>query len=145
MAVETSGDLKGTIYYWGTPHLDDGGKSLSVPDLQMANESKTAIDSIRLGYWQVVDRELKNKLRQAATIDLSPQVNRMKQALTGKHASGDLTMDILVTRQQPDQARSTAQGLIATILLEGTASAIGNVTLEENAMRTSLKREGLSH
>jgi hypothetical protein len=142
MAIETSGDLKGTIYYWGTPHLDDGGKSLSVPDLQMANESKTAIDSIRVGYWQVVDRELRNKLRQAATIDLSPQVNQMKQALTGKHTSGDLTMDILVTRQQPDQAQSTPQGLIATILLEGTASAIGHVTLEENGMRTSLKREG---
>ena len=40
----------------------DGG--LSVPDLQMANESKSAIDSIRIGYWQLVDRELNQKLRQ---------------------------------------------------------------------------------
>jgi hypothetical protein len=141
LAVETSGDLKGTIYYWGTPHLDDGGKSLSVPDLQMANESRTAIDSIRIGYWQLVDRELRNKLRQAATTDFSAQIDRMKQAITGKHTSGNMTMDILVTGQQPDQAQSTPQGLLATILLQGTASANGHVVVEENIARAPLKQE----
>ena len=141
LAVETSGDLKGTIYYWGTPRLDDGGKGLSIPDLQMANESKTAIDSIRVGYWQLVDRELNNKLRQAAATDLSAQVDRMKQAITGKHTSGNTTMDILVTGQQPDQAQSTPQAVIANILLQGTASASGHVTLEENGRRALLKHE----
>ncbi len=141
LAVETGGDLKGTIYYWGTPRLDDGGKSLSVPDLQMANESKTAIDSIRVGYWQSVDRELENKLRQAAATDLSAQVDRMKQAITGKHTSGNMTMDILVTGQQPDQAHSTPQALVATILLQGTASANGHLIVEESGTRDPLKRE----
>ena len=34
-------------------------------------------------------------------------------------------MDILVTRQLPDQVRSSPQGLTVIILLEGTANATG--------------------
>lgn len=138
LTVETAGELKGTIYYWGTPRLDDAGKSLTIPDLQMANESKTAIDSIRVGFWQTVDRELQPKLRQAMTIDLSNQVDRLKQTVTGSHRSGDLTMDILVTRQQPDQVRSTAQGITVSILLEGTANASGQMTLQTQAPQAML-------
>ena len=141
VTVELSGDLKGTIYYWGTPRLDDGGRSLSVPDLQMANESKSAIDSIRIGYWQLVDRELNQKLRQAMAVDISAQVDRLKQTLTGTHRSGGVTMDILVTRQLPDQVRSSPQGLTVIILLEGTANATGRVTLEGQRTRALLPRE----
>ena len=141
LAVETSGDLKGTIYYWGTPRLDDNGKTLSVPDLQMANESRTALDSIRVGYWQMVDRELKNKLRQAIATDFSPQIDQMKQAISGKHTVGTMTMDILVTGQQPDQAHSTPQALVATILLQGTASAHGNIAVEDNGPRALSRQE----
>lgn len=141
VTVELSGDLKGTIYYWGTPRLDDGGRSLSVPDLQMANESKSAIDSIRIGYWQLVDRELNQKLRQAMAVDISAQVDRLKQTLTGTHRSGGVTMDILVTRQLPDQVRSSPQGLTVIILLEGTANATGQVTLEGQRTRALLPRE----
>ncbi len=141
VAIETTGDLKGTIYYWGTPRLEEGGRSISVPDLQMANESKAAIDSIRIGYWQLVDRELNNKLRQAMTVDISPQVDRLKQTITGTHRTGGTTMDILITRQQPDHVRSTPQGLTATIMLEGTANATGQVTLEQQSPRALLRQE----
>ena len=108
----------------------------------MANESRTAIDSIRLGYWQTVDRGLKNRLRQAMVTDFSAQVDRMKQVMTGKHTSGNTTMDVLVTGQQPDQAYSTPQGLVATILLQGTASAASKVTLENNATQNRMRDEG---
>lgn len=130
LTVETAGDLRGTIYYWGTPRLDDAGRMLTVPDLQMANESRTAIDSIRVGFWQTVDRELQPKLRQAMAMDLSNHVDRLKQTVTGSHRSGDLTMDILVTRQQPDQVRSSPQGITVSILFEGTATATGQMTLQ---------------
>ena len=140
LTVETAGELKGTIYYWGTPRLDDTGKSLTIPDLQMANESRTAIDSIRLGFWQTVDRELQPKLRQAMAIDLSTQVDRLKQSVTGSHRSGDLTMDILVTRQQPDQVRSTAQGITVSLLFEGTANATGQMTLQAQPPQAMLRQ-----
>ena len=138
LKVETTGDLTGTMYYWGTPHLDDGGRSLSIPDLQMANESKMALDSLRVGYWQVLDRELKNRLRQASTVELSSQLDRMKQAVMGTHNSGNLTLNVLVTNQQPDQAQSTAQGLVATILLQGTASVTDRMTVVETGSRAAL-------
>ncbi len=142
VAIETSGDLKGTLYYWGTPRLDESGRSISVPDLQMANESKAAIDSIRIGYWQLVDRGLKTNLREAMAVDISSHVDRLKQTITGTHRSGATTMDILITRQQPDQVRSTPQGLTVTIMLEGTANAAGQITLEEQNPRALLRRDG---
>ncbi len=142
LTVETIGDLKGTLYYWGTPRLDDAGRTLTIPDLQMAHESKTAIDSIRLGYWQSVDRELQPKLRQAFVVDLSNHVDRLKQTITGSHRSGDLTMDILVTRQQPDQVRSSAQGITISILLEGTATAAGQLTLDAQPSQAFLGHQG---
>ncbi len=142
LAIETTGDLKGTIYYWGTPRLGEGGRSISVPDLQMAKESKAAIDSIRIGYWQLVDRELNTKLRQAMAVDISSHVDRLKQMITGTHRSGGTTMDILITRQQPDHVRSFPQGLTVTIMLEGTANAAGQITLEEQSPRALLRRDG---
>lgn len=142
VTVETTGDLKGTIYYWGTPRLDETGRTLTIPDLQMANESRTAIDSIRVGFWQIVDRELQPKLRQAMAIDLSNHVDRLKQIVTGSHRSGDLTMDILVTRQQPDQVRSSPQGITVSILLEGTATATGHMTLQGQQPQAMVERPG---
>lgn len=142
VTIETAGDLKGTVYYWGTPRLDETGRTLMIPDLQMANESRTAIDSIRVGLWQTVDRELQPKLRQAMAIDLSNHVDRLKQTVTGSHRSGDLTMDILVTRQQPDQVRSSPQGITVSILLEGTATATGHMTLQGQPPQAMLERQG---
>jgi hypothetical protein len=89
----------------------------------------------------MVDRELKTKLRQAVTTDFSAQIEQLKQALTGKHTVGSVTTDILVTGQQPDQAHSTPQALIATILLQGTASAQGKIAIEQGGTRTMSSQE----
>lgn len=136
LAVETSGGLDGTIYYWGTPQFDNGGKIIRIPDLQMANESKRALDSMQMGSWQLVDRQLRERLRDAATIDISGRVDRMKTALSGQHHAGDLNMDMLMARQQPDQIRTTKDGLVASYFLEGTATATGRVPVT-NAMAGS--------
>jgi len=135
--VELKGDVNGTVYYWGTPHLDDSGRTLSVPDLQMANESKTAVDSIDVGYWQVVDKELKPRIREALNHDLTAQVNNMKAAISGQHRAGDLLMDILITRQTPEQTLSTAHFFASYVLREGTASAVRQVRMDEMPARAS--------
>jgi hypothetical protein len=136
MAVETTGGLDGTIYYWGTPQLQEGGKSIRIPDLQMANESKRALDAMQMGSWQLVDRQLRDRLRDAATIDIAGRVDKMKTALSGQHHAGDVNMDVLMARQQPDQVRTTKDGLIASYFLEGTATANGRVPVN-NTMSTS--------
>lgn len=50
-------------------------------------------------------------------------------------------MDILVTRQQPDQVWSSTQGITVSILLEGTANATGQMTLEGQPPRAMLRGE----
>jgi hypothetical protein len=126
-AVETSGDVRGTLYYWGTPQLEHGGNLITIPDLQMANETKMALEEIKSGYWQMVNDELLPRLRQASTIDLSQRIGNMKQALSGQHKAGGLTLDLLMAKQEPGQVVSTKDALIADVLLEGTASAAGRL------------------
>lgn len=133
IAVETSGGLDGTVYYWGTPQFQERGRIVRIPDLQMANESKRALDSMQMGYWQVVDRQLRDRLRDAATIDLSSRVDRMKTALSGAHQAGDLKMDMLIGREQPDQVRTTKDGLVASYYLEGTATASERVAVTNSS------------
>jgi hypothetical protein len=141
IAVETTGGLDGTLYYWGTPQFQDGGKSIRIPDLQMANESKRALDSMQMGSWQMVDRQLRDRLRDAAVIDITNRVERMKTALSGQHHAGDLNMDMLMARQQPDQVRTTKDGLIASYFLEGTATASGRVPVANTTSGSPLTRK----
>src|SRR5262245_5727815 len=85
IAVDTSDAVKGTLYYWGTPQLEHDGNIITIPDLQIANETKIALEEIKSGYWQMVNDELLPRLRQASTIDLSQRIGTMKQALSGQH------------------------------------------------------------
>lgn len=130
IAVRTTGHLNGTIYYWGTPRLEGGGSVMTIPDLQMAAESKKMLDDIKVGYWQLIDQQLRERLHTAARVDLTDRIARMRTAMTGTHKSGDLTMDVRMARQQPQRAYSTPGALVADILFEGTASASAPVAME---------------
>ncbi|MBA2252345.1 MAG: DUF4403 family protein [Nitrospirales bacterium] len=130
LAIRTTGDLNGTLYYWGTPRLEGGGSVMTIPDLQMAAESKKMLDDIKVGYWQLIDPQLREKLQTAARVDLTDRIAKMKTAMTGTHKSGDLTMDVRMARQQAQRAYSTPGALVADILFEGTASASAPVAME---------------
>jgi hypothetical protein len=133
LSVETSGAVSGTLYYWGTPRLEHEGNVITIPDLQMANETKIALDEVKPGYWQIVDDELSPRLQQAAMIELARRIGNMKTALSGQHKSGGLAMDLLIGRQEAGQVSSTKDALIADVLLEGTASATGRVPVQQQA------------
>jgi len=129
-AIRTAGDINGTIYYWGTPRLEDNGSILTIPDVQMAAESKKMLDDIKVGYWQLIDQQLRDKLKTVARVDISDRVAKMKAAMTGTHKSGDLTTDVRMVRQQPQRAYSTPGALVADILFVGTANVIAPVAME---------------
>ena len=133
VSVETSGNVEGTLYYWGAPQLEHNGDVITIPDLQMANETKTALEEIKTGYWQMVDDELRPRLRQATTIDLSQRMGNMKSALSGQHKSGGLAMDLLFAKQEAGQVMSTKDALVADVLLEGTASAMSRLPVKQAA------------
>ena len=140
LSVETSGAVSGTLYYWGTPRLEHEGNVITIPDLQMANETKMALDEMKYGYWQMVDDELAPRLQQAATIELAQRIGNMKSALSGQDKSGGLAMDLLVARQEAGQVTSTTDALVADVLLEGTASATGRVPVKQQAQSDAIER-----
>ena len=137
LAVDTSDAVKGTLYYWGTPQLEQDGSLITIPDLQIANETKIALEEIKSGYWQMVNNELQPRLRQASAIDLSQRISSMKQALSGQHKSGPFAMDLLLAKQEARQVVSTKDALVADVLLEGTASAAGRLPVKQ-ASRTDV-------
>jgi len=128
LTIRTARDLNGSIYYWGTPRLE--GPVMTIPDLQMAAESKTMLDGVKVGYWQLIDEQLRDKLQAAARVDMSDRIGNMKTAMTGTHQSGDLTMDVQIARQQPQRAYSTPAALVADVLFEGTATVTAPVAME---------------
>jgi hypothetical protein len=130
LTLRTAEDLNGTIYYWGTPLLEGEGSVLTMSDLQMASESKTMLDNIKVGYWQTVDQSLRDKLPAATRVDLSDRIAKMKSAITGTHPSGDVTREMTIAQQQPQRAYSIPGALVADILLEGTASVTAPLAME---------------
>jgi hypothetical protein len=140
LSVETSGAVNGTLYYWGTPRLEHEGNVITIPDLQMANETKMALDEVMDGYWQMIDDELAPRLRQAATIELAQRIGSMKSSLSGQHMSGGLAMDLLIGRQEAVQVSSTTDALVADVLLEGTASAAGRVPVKQQVQSEATER-----
>jgi hypothetical protein len=91
----------------------------------MANESKKALDNIKIGYWHGVDDKLKERIQSALQTDMSQQVSRMKSSLTGRHKLGDLALNMALARQRSVNAFSTPQALVANVVFEGTANAVG--------------------
>jgi hypothetical protein len=130
LTINTTGDLNGPIYYWGTPRLEGEGSVLTMSDLQMASESKTMLDDIKTGYWQTVDQQLRDKLQTATRVDLSDRIEKMISAITGTHPSGDVTREMTIAQQQPQRAYSIPGALVADILLEGTANVTAPLAME---------------
>lgn len=97
----------------------------------MAAESKAALDQIKPGYWKMVDLELKPRLQKAALVDLSPQMGTVRSALSAQHKSGWLQLDLLVARQEAGQVISTQNALMTEVVLEGAASATGQLPIEQ--------------
>ncbi len=141
LAVDTSGSLNGTLYYWGTPLLERDGNLISISDLHMAAETKTALEDIKPGYWRMVDQELKARLQKAASIDLSQQVDNVKTALSGQHKSGWLGIDLFIVRQESVHVMSTENTLVADVILEGTASATGQLPIEQQIQKPPQPQE----
>lgn len=135
LTINTSGSVNGTLYYWGAPRLERDGNAISISDPQMAAETKTELDKVKPGYWQIVDQELKARLKDAATIDLSQQLGNVKSALSGQHKNGWLELDLLMASQEPAQVTSTQSALVADVVLEGTASATGQLPIQERTQK----------
>jgi hypothetical protein len=130
ITVRTSGDLNGRIYYWATPRFDADGTHVKLDDLQMDSESRRQLDAVREGYWRKIDPGLKALIRSSGIVDLTEPIAQLRRAVSQPHPADDLSINWRVTRQQPERVVSTGNGLVADILLEGTAQGDGRVSVD---------------
>jgi hypothetical protein len=125
ITVETSGDLKGPLHYWGTPHLD--GKFVTIPDLQMDLDTRKLLEEEEQGLSAKLDGGLRERLIRAARFDVSEDIARTKRALSGPHKGEASLLDLELAQGRPERVYATPQGLLTFISFEGRAAIEGTV------------------
>ena len=106
-----SGAYQGDLFLWGTPavRLENGRYVLGVPDLQVASESTSRLQDLRLDLFQLFEGNLADKLRPQLTLDVTDRMQKMQQQLSGS---------LSVSRDTWQQAAGVVPGL-------GGLSALG--------------------
>src|SRR5206468_10577329 len=69
--LDVTGGLVGTLWLWGTPRVTlDGEKyMLTVPDLQIAVETRSALMRFALAAWKLWNGGIENPIRKQLTVD----------------------------------------------------------------------------
>jgi hypothetical protein len=124
--IAVTGYLNGSLYYWGTPALEDRS-TLTAADLQMALETRKMLDSIEPGLWNTVDKKLTPLVRQALRIGLNDVLAQIKTGLNGRHRKADLTVEMTVSQLEPTRTYSIQQAVVVELLGDGTAALNGRV------------------
>jgi hypothetical protein len=132
IAVEISGYLRGTLYFWGVPQLEhwkNGGSVLTIPDLRLDPESKRILEEIRPDLGHIVDDKLGWMVREAAKIDLGERLDKIQSVVIGPHQAGEITVNVTAVRLRPETVSSTPQGLVTDVRMDATAYAVGRFNL----------------
>lgn len=126
VAAKVKGDLRGTIFMWGTPTLRANRTILEVPDLQLSLESKRAIDHIKVGVAEVIFGDLSSRIQPLLRCDLASSIQRLESAISGSHTTANVTLVLnvhasLAPGDEPLYSRPEA--MVANVLLQGSATA----------------------
>lgn len=80
-----SGAYQGDLFLWGTAAVrEEGGRYLlSVPDLQVASESTSRLQELRLDLFQLFEGNLADKLRPQLVLDVTDRLRKVQQQLSG--------------------------------------------------------------
>lgn len=86
--LAVSGAYQGDLFLWGTPTVRaEGGRYLlSVPDLQVASESASRLQDLRLDLFQLFEGNLADKLRPQLVLDITDKLQKVQQQLSGSLA-----------------------------------------------------------
>jgi hypothetical protein len=123
--AQVSGAVRGVLYLWGTPEIAErGGRAvLSVPDLQVAVETRDWLTRLKLAAWRAFSGGLESYLRARLTSDVTAQLDEARRALSrpfdlGEHARLRVTLD----RVEPGAVSSLPGALVAHARLRGAAA-----------------------
>jgi hypothetical protein len=119
--VRVHGAISGLLYLWGTPAVGPDG-ILRVPDLQAAVETKSALQKIRLGIWQLVDGGLREYLKKKLTLDVSARLAEARGWLSRDFALGHgLTLHVEIGSITAGTATSQTGAVVLHPILVGRA------------------------
>jgi hypothetical protein len=122
--VTVDGAITGALFLWGTPAIAarDGRYLLSVPDLQVAVETRDVLTRMKLWLWEKHDGGLAHWLKPKLSVDITERLESARTALTGRREL--LPQVALVTRftdVRPAQVMSRQGAAIARVMLVGSA------------------------
>jgi hypothetical protein len=126
VAIKITGELNGTFYLWGTPHVGADGASVSVPDLQLAAESKTLLDAIKADLAKILFRELGREIKPLLKFDLRPMIARAGDAMSKTYTAGGAKLNLnlhptLAAGSAPIYSRP--EGIVVNVYFDGSARA----------------------
>ncbi len=85
LRLDVAGVYTGALYLWGTPQLrSEGGRQiLHVPDLQVAAESNSRLQDMKVALYELVEGNLADKVRPHLQIDVTDRLTQVQKALSG--------------------------------------------------------------
>jgi hypothetical protein len=87
LRLDVKGAFNGAIYLWGTPTgVKEGQKYvIKVPDLQMAFESRSLLEKLKILYIKSHQAEIVEKLRAALVWDVTSSMQSVQKALSVRY------------------------------------------------------------
>jgi hypothetical protein len=85
LRLDVAGIYTGALYLWGTPQLrSEGGRQiLHVPDLQVAAESSSRLERLKVGLYELIEGNLADKVRPHLQLDVTDKLGQVQKALSG--------------------------------------------------------------
>lgn len=102
-----TGAFNGNLFLWGTPQVRvEGGRYvLGVPDLQLAGESTSRLEELRLNLIQLFDGDLAGKLRPVLVLDVTERLQQVQKRLSG-------TLEVNRSAWQQQAGAGTVAGVL---------------------------------
>jgi hypothetical protein len=85
LRLDVAGIYTGSLFLWGTPQLaDEGGRHiLHVPDLQVAAESNSRLQDMKVALYELIEGNLADKVRPMLRLDVTDRLASVRQSLSG--------------------------------------------------------------
>lgn len=85
LRLDVAGIYSGSLFLWGTPQLvlENGRQILHVPDLQVAAESSSKLQDLKVALYELIEGNLADKVRPHLRLDVTDRLTEAQRSLSG--------------------------------------------------------------
>jgi hypothetical protein len=126
--MQVDGRIQGTVALWGTPTVTqhEGRWLLTVPDLQLAVETRSLLTRLGLGAWNLWNGGLQAKLRRELVVDVTDRLEQLRAMMDRDLALPVRDRSIVLSARMhqilPQEVTSRPGAMVANALLVGRAA-----------------------